>query len=101
MDKNYGFIITANDLNSNKVLALYVDSHTGGYVGWTENFVIAEGFCSKESAEKYFNCSLDMSFKMNGLNIDKESLRIQKVEFLTIEIGKYIPIDNRKYKNCN
>ena len=91
MEKSFGYIITSTNLVTYEPVALYESANEDKTIGWTYNFEAAKRFSTPREAEEYNNPYLDMSFRMYGKNIDKDSLRIQKVEFTMAYVCPYIP----------
>lgn len=80
MKMDYGYIITAEEINNEskdiEIVALAEDFLIGGYY-WTDNFISAKKFYSEEEAKSYSNCSFST---VEGIGDDYEIRKPYKVQ---------------------
>lgn len=99
MNKNYGYIITAQKKNlktgTTETVALYEDSYTGGYIGWTNELLSAKCFFSEENAKNYYNCSFNGSLDLGNDYQITEPFNINKVVFSVNICSEYKSVNNK------
>lgn len=84
------FVITAQGIKNylkDKKYFLAIDHNSGGYPYWSTHFIDALNYPSIEEAKNYWGKMKELFYNSIN-NIDKSSIKIQKIIFKNIKEGK-------------